>query len=238
MVRKRSPRENEVQSIGIIREKSDAVYAVTLIFEPGYGPVLIMDEDGNPQLEGGEYEVKKATWSRYNTAGKGAYVEPDKPVTDYGDGPLTGCKVLYQDGEPTFMWDRDEDFAFTGLGVRMHVRKLDRPAYRLHEALQIMKEEHPRITLKSAHKRVSGVMREVIPKKQRRPYKPTGNRRGAPIKSEFTIAIRNLKAAGESCRDAQNKMFAWHRQRYPLSHPQSRSRESINRSVRRIYAEK
>jgi hypothetical protein len=59
MVRKRQPRENEVQSIGIIREKRDAVYAVTLMFEPGYGPVVIMDEEGNPQLEGGEYEIKR-----------------------------------------------------------------------------------------------------------------------------------------------------------------------------------
>src|ERR671916_273285 len=105
MVSKRSPRENEVQSIGIIREKEDAVYFVTLIFKPGYGPVLILDGNGNPQLEGGDYEIKRATWSRYNTAGKGTYIKPDKPVTDWGEGHVTGCEVTYQDGEPVFMWD-------------------------------------------------------------------------------------------------------------------------------------
>jgi hypothetical protein len=238
MARKKNPHENEVQTIGVIREKEDGIYFVTVIFEPGYGPIFILDEQGNSQLEGGEYEIKKATWNRYNTRGRGTYIEPDEPATDWGEGPVTGCKVVYQNGEPTFMWDREEDFAITGPGVKMHVRKLDRAAYRLREALQELREQHPRITLKSAHTRVARVMREVIPRKPRRPYKPTGNRRGAPIKSDFTIEIRRLKKAGESCRDAQKKMFTWHRQRFPIGHPQSRSRESINRSVRRIYAEK
>jgi hypothetical protein len=238
MVRKRVPRKNEVQSIGLIREKRDAIYLVTLIFDPGYGPILISDESGGPQLDGGDYEIKKATWDHYDTTGEGTLIEPDKPLSDRGEGPVTRCKVLYEDGVPIFMWDREEDFAFTGPGVRMHVRKLNRPEYRLREALETLREEHPDITQKSANQRVAKVVREVVHRKPRTPYQPTGNKRGAPIKSPFTLEIRRLKAAGDTCREAQKKMFAWHRQRYPVSHPQCRTRESINRSVRRIYGEK
>lgn len=238
MARKRSPRKDEVQSIGLIRDKGDAIYVVTLIFEPGCGPVLVSDESGGPQLDGGDYEIRKATWDRYDTTGEGTFIEPDDPPSDWGEGPVTGCKVLYEGGIPLFMWDREEDFAFTGPGVRMHVRKLDRPEYRLREALETLREEQPDITQKGANQRVAEVVREVVPKKPRKPYQPTGNRRGAPIKSPFTIEVRRLKAAGDTCREAQKKMFAWHRQRYPVGHPESRTRASINRSVRRIYGEK
>jgi hypothetical protein len=235
---RKSAKENEVETIGLIREKTDAVYAVTFIFAPGCGPVLVWDSEGNPQLQGGKYDIKKATWDRYRLDGRGAYVTPDRPLSAWGEGPVNGCKVTYVSGEPVFMWDREEDFAVTGRGVRMHVRKLDRAAYRFREALQILQDEHPGITLRRAHDRVDPIIRDEIPKKSRPPYKPTGRPRGAPIKSEFTLEIRRLKQTGESCREAQRKMFAWHRKRFTVSDPESRSRESVNRSVRRIYAEK
>lgn len=229
--------ENEVRGFRVIKEKEDGVYFVTVTFSPGHGPVCVFDEEGNPQLEGGNYKIKKATWSRFDTRGRGAYIKPDRPVQDWGDGPVTGCKVTGLNGEPVFMWDREEDYVITGPGVKMHVREMDEAEYRLQQALQTLQMQHPRITLKRAHSRVAKVMRNVIPRKPRRPYRPTGNKRGAPIKSEFTIEIRKLRDAGESCNAAQKKMFTWHRQRYPTDHPQCRSRESINRSVRRIYAE-
>jgi hypothetical protein len=235
-MRRRKSCENEIASIGLIREKKDAVYAVTLIFPPGSGPVLVWDNDGNPQLEGGKYDIKKATWDRYQLDGTGAYIKPDRPLSDWGEGPVNGCEVIYVGGEPVFAWDREEDFGVTGLGVKMHVRKLDRAAYRFGEALEVLQEEHPGITLRRAHDCVDPIIREKIPRKSRPPYRPTGRARGAPLK-EFTIEVRRLKQSGKSCGDAQKKMFAWHRQQFPVDHPQSRTRESINRSVRRIYAE-
>lgn len=234
---RREAKENEIASMGLIREKEDAVYEVTLIFAPGSGPVLVSDTEGNPQIEGGNYEIKKATWDQYRLDGSGAYIKPDRPVSDWGEGPVNGCEVLYVNGEPTFAWDREEDFAVTGPGVKMHVRKLDRAAYRFREALQVLQEEHPGITLRPAHSRLDPIMREEIPRKARPPYKSTGRLRGAP-KSEFTIETQKLKQAGMPRGEAQKKMLFWHRQKIPVGHFQSRTRESINRSVRRIYAEK
>jgi len=236
MGRKRST-ENEIEIIGIIREKSDAVYAVTLIFAPGHGPVLVFDSYGNPQLKGGNYSIKKATWDRYRLENDGAYVKPDRPLSDWGEGPISGCEVVYVNGEPTLIWNREEDFAVTGPGVKMHIRKLDRAAYRFREALQVLREEHPGITLRSAHNRIDPIIRDEIPRKKRLPYKPTGRPRGAPT-TEFGLKVRNLIQAGMSCREAQKKIFLWHRQKYPTEHAHSRTRESINRSVRRIYAKK
>ncbi len=237
MNRRESAKENEIASMGLIREKEDAVYAVTLIFASGHGPVLVFDSHGNPQLEGGNYDIKKATWDRYRLDGDGAYVKPDMPVSDWGEGPVKGCEVVYVNGEPAFAWDREEDFAVTGPGVKMHVRRLDRADYRFREALQVLLEEHPGITLRPAHNRFDPIMREEIPRTARTPYEPTGTPRGAPM-TEFTIEVRNLKKAGVSCREAQKKMFLWHRQKYPVGHLQSRTRESLTRSVRRTYAKK
>jgi hypothetical protein len=82
MGRRRST-ENEIEIIGIIREKSNAVYAVTLIFAPGHGPVLVSDSYGNPQLEGGNYSIKKVTSDRYRLENDTAYVKPDRPLSDW-----------------------------------------------------------------------------------------------------------------------------------------------------------
>jgi hypothetical protein len=237
MSRRESAKENEIASMGLIREKEDAIYEVTLIFAPGSGPVLVCATAGNPQIEGGNYEIKKATWDRYRLDGTGAYIRPDRPLSDWGEGPVNGCKVMYVNGEATFAWDRDEDFAVTGPGVKMHVRKLDRADYRFREALEVLQEEHPGITLRPAHNRLDPIIREKIPRKERPPYKPTGRLRGAP-RSEFSTETRRLKQAGIPNREAQKKMLLWHRQKIPVGHSQSRTRESINRSVRRIYAEK
>ena len=237
MSRRESANENEISAMGLIREKENAVYEVTLILAPGSGPLLVSDTEENPQIEGGNYEIEKATWDRYRLDGSGAYITPDRPLADWSEGPVNGCKVLYVNGEPTLMWDREEDFAITGPGVKMHVRKLDRVQYRFREALQVLQEEHPGITLRPAHDRLDPIMREEVPRKGRPPYKPTGKPRGAPT-TEFSIEVRNLKKAGVSCREAQKKMLLWHRQKYPVGHSQSRTRESLNRSVRRIYAQK
>src|SRR5207237_7967868 len=102
-------------------------------------------------------QISKSTSSRYNTDGRGAYVRPDRPASAWGDGRVTGCKVIYQADEPMFMWEREEDFAITGPGVKTHVRKLDEAEYRMRAALQLLREKHPRITLKRAHARVTKV---------------------------------------------------------------------------------
>jgi hypothetical protein len=221
----------------LIREKDDGVYEVTLTFSHSSAPIAVFDEQGNPQIEGGNYQIKRATWDRYLLNETGAYIKPDRPLMDWGDGPINGCKVGYVNGERVLMWSHEEDFAVTGPGVKMHVRKLDRSAYRFREALQLLHEEHPGITLRSAHNRIDPIMRDEIPRKARRPYKPTGRSRGAP-RSDLTMKVRKLKQSGDSCGEAQKKMFVWHRQKFPVGHFQSRTRESINRSVRRIYAQK
>ena len=235
--RKASIIENQIREMRLIREKDDAVYEVTLTFSRSAAPIAVTDEQGIPQIEGGDYEIKKASWDRYDLDGRGAYVKPDKPLMDWGHGPINGCKVGYVNGQRSMMWDHEEDFAVIGPGVKMHVRKIDRANYRFREVLEILREEHPSITRGPARNRFDRIMREQIPKKARTPYESTGRPRGAP-RTEFTIQVRRLRESGMSCSEAQKKMRIWHRERFPLDHPKSRTLESINRSVRRVYAEK
>ncbi len=237
MRRKASNTRNQIREMRLIREKDDAVYEVTLTFSPRSAPIAATDSQGNPQIEGGKYQIKRATWDRFQLDGRGAYIKPDKPLVDWGDGPMNGCKAGYVNGERVLMWDHEEDFAVIGPGVKMHVRKIDLADYRFREVLQVLKEQNPDITRGPARNRFHRIIRDEIVKKPRPAYQPTGKPRGAP-KSPFSMEVTKLIESGMPCRTAQKKMFAWHRRQFPVGDPQSRPRESIDRSVRRIYAQK
>lgn len=237
MTTQRSKSKNEVLRMTLIREKDDGVYLVTVTFPPGQGPIVELDEAGTPRnLTGGGYKIKKATWNNYNTRGKGAYIQPDTPLRNFGRGAVTACKVLDIGGEMAYTWDRVDDFVFVGPGIKTHVKKMDESKYRLEEATKLFRRDHPRTTRKGALTRVRQIIQKAIPKKQRT-YKPTGKKRGAPF-SLFTVEANKLIERGHSRQEVQKRMAAWHHQNFPSGHPKYRDQKSISRSVRRLFARK
>lgn len=59
MSRKASVTQNQIREMRLIREKDDAVNEVTVTFSPRSAPLAVTDNQGNPQIEGGNYEIKR-----------------------------------------------------------------------------------------------------------------------------------------------------------------------------------
>jgi len=141
-------------------------------------------------------------------------------------------------GEGALSEDRRLARAFEVVDLCDDVVERESAKQMLSAGLERLREERPTLTVGSAQKKVARWVREQFAYAPKRRGRSNGKQRGAPDKrtGELPREAGRLKRRGVPLEKARKVAFRWYRGRYPDGeHPMYRSRESIERCVRRIY---